>query len=147
MEHKLSPVNVTISGADSQAVRTVAAVVGDGLVAAGFSEVSVVSLNPEPRPYLESSESLLETIGRTRPHLLRTPVTVQYFDTEEQPPRDELSAFKAEHSGVASAGVEPSRLDQLQTEVEMAQEATWMAGVVDDPVAADPGPGSEEVSP
>lgn len=135
-DNKPSGVNVTVSGSDPLTVRAVAATIGDSLSERGFSSVSVNSLNAEPDRYTESSASLLEVIGRTRPHLLHSPIQVSYLYNEEREPLD-IGASTPLRSEA------PSQLDVLDSEVQMAQEATHMAGVVDDVVAADPGPGSE----
>lgn len=138
-----SQVNVTVSGNDSLAVRTVTAVVRDSLGNAGFSNVSAFSVEAAHDARSLDSGSLLDRVRAERPQLLDSRVAIQYLDNEptEFPPlidpRDDLLA-DAPSSSLAPEGdtVDPVVAEEVVR--EMAHAVTGNVGAVDgDPVAAD----------
>lgn len=91
--------NVTVSGINELMVKTGAAVISDALNGSGFRNVSAVSLllggdpqGQDPNAQaLPSAEVMLTRLRHEQPELLDEPVLVQYFETDEQPERDQIS--------------------------------------------------------
>jgi multidrug efflux pump subunit AcrB len=116
MNKHLSPVNVTVSGSDGMAVRTVAAVVGDAISGSGFANVSVSSLNTEPESYLPSGGTMLDTLRRERPHLFEAPVQVQYLYNEEQIRDDNIAEPFA--TSLAGNGLSLAQEEEQERDLE-----------------------------